>query len=361
MTVRTKLLLGYGFCFLLLLVISFSAFWGFTHLGQGIDRILRENFESVSASMSMMEALERQDSLSLIRLLNPDAEPRAMEKLDARFEEGLKKVKANITIAGERGIIRRVEEGYRRYRGSRAALLERRPDEPLSAYQRDTYPHFERVKAEVQELISANRQAMFEADQNARTAVSVNAVWIGFIIVVALISVAVIYRWLDRDVLVRLEEIREVAEHGAGDAPRRRVSVHGNDELARIGKYLNETLDKQQALNAKAEGDLRHSRRLVLGLLRSYETEYLLMGLDGRVVASTLAPSRDRQVAAVASKLKASRDTLLKEAGNNKGQTVELELGSLGSATLRLVSTDNERPAGWLVTIGEVAWVERMK
>jgi methyl-accepting chemotaxis protein len=351
-TVRTKLLLGYGFCFLLLLVISVSAFWGFSHLGQGIDRILRENYESVSASMGMMDALERQDNLSILRLLNPDDEPGAMDELEARFDAALGKVEANITMVEERGIIRRVQEGYRRYREAREDLVDRHPQEPLAAYQRDIHPRFKKVKEAVQELVSVNRRAMLEADRRARTAVSVNAAWLGFIIVVALISVAVIYRWLNRDVLIRLEEIREVAELGSGDAPRRRVSVQGNDELARIGKSLNATLDKQQALNARAEGDLRHSRQLVLGLLGLYEEAYLLMGLDGRVIASNLASSRDQQVAAVAKRLKTSREALLTKAEREERHTVELDLGSLGSASLRLVSTDDDRPVGWLATTG---------
>ena len=351
MNVRTKLLLGYGFCFFLLLITATSAFCGFSSLGRGIDHVLRENYRSVTASAEIMEILERQDSLLLSHLLSPGTSTKELVTLENRFQTAMKKVRANITIKNEEPIIQKVQETYSRFKKARTFILkseERTPARALEIYKIKTYPVFETVKDAVRDLIRVNQQAMFEADQESRRAVSLNAVWLGIIIIVAMITVAVIYRWLHQDVLARLIEIKHVAE----EAGHRRITVLGKDELAAIGKSINGMLDAEQASKAKAKGDLRFNERLLVAITRMYRDDYLIVGLDGRMLLSGLGAERARQVSEVSSRIQFSKQGLIAAATSNDGST-EVELAGHRIARLRLLTAAPEKPIAWMVEMDE--------
>ena len=355
MTVRTKLLLGYGSLLVLLLVTAGSAAWGFADLGRGIDRILKENFESVSASAAMMELLERQDSVTLARLLDPAAQPGQMKRLEQEFGHALGRVKANITIDEERPIIERVEAEYGRYRKSRERLIERRPERPLAAYQAGTFQRFDAVKLEVQALMDVNRRAMLEADRQARGTATASAAWLGFLVVVALLAVALLYRWLQGEVLLRLDEIRHVADAIAAGDRKRRVPERGSDELGLIGRSFNAALDHQEAVEGRMEGVLGQSRQVLLGLLGQFPGEHGLLGLDGRIVASNLGQQAEARLAEFSPRIMeiGRGATLGPVMMDTAEKVIDLRDGARGKC--RLLVADGKRPVGWLVSFDQGA------
>ena len=71
---RQKLSLGFGGLLLIILIIGGQSIVQFRELGQSIDVILRENYQSVVACQQMKEAIERMDSGILFVLLGYDEE-----------------------------------------------------------------------------------------------------------------------------------------------------------------------------------------------------------------------------------------------------------------------------------------------
>src|SRR5665647_1793122 len=62
LSLRQKLLLGFGGLLLITLIGGVQSIIQFRYLGQSIDVILKENYRSVIACQDMKEALERMDS-----------------------------------------------------------------------------------------------------------------------------------------------------------------------------------------------------------------------------------------------------------------------------------------------------------
>ena len=69
MTLRTKILVGYGIALLLMAATLAWAFAGLLALGSASEAILRENYRSILAAQNMVGAIERQDSAALLLML----------------------------------------------------------------------------------------------------------------------------------------------------------------------------------------------------------------------------------------------------------------------------------------------------
>ena len=68
MKLRTKILAGYGVSLALVILVGAWGVANLSRLGQASEAILRENYRSIRAAEGMVDALERQDSATLISL-----------------------------------------------------------------------------------------------------------------------------------------------------------------------------------------------------------------------------------------------------------------------------------------------------
>ena len=62
MTLKKKILVGYGVAFALMGLVVAWAVVNLVSLGKATDAILSENYRSILAAENMVDALERQDS-----------------------------------------------------------------------------------------------------------------------------------------------------------------------------------------------------------------------------------------------------------------------------------------------------------
>lgn len=257
MSLRTRLLIGYGYLVLLIVLAAGGAAIGFFDLSRGIDRILQENVRSLTAATDMLEALERQDSATLAALVQPGVGPeirQGLDHADIAFAESLADAKGNLTVEGEEKLLAQIEQEYNRYTELREALLARRLESPLAAYNEETFALFVHVKQSVLDLIEMNRLAMVEADRQARQTAMQNGVWLGVLVALALLSLIFLSRALRRVLISRLTSFEKVSEAiAAGDA-KRRLEVGYKDELGSIARHFNAAIDAQEHLRQEAQG-----------------------------------------------------------------------------------------------------------
>jgi CheY-like chemotaxis protein/PAS domain-containing protein len=73
-TLRKRILIGYGITLALMAVVLVWAVVNLIGLGQASDAILRENYKSILAAENMIDAIERQDSATLLVMLDYGAD-----------------------------------------------------------------------------------------------------------------------------------------------------------------------------------------------------------------------------------------------------------------------------------------------
>ncbi len=344
MRLATRILLGYWYLVILLVIIAAGAALGFHTLGSNIGKVLTENFDSVRASTAMMESLERQDSAVLALLLGREGARHALETSEISFRQALGRARANITLPEERPVIEDIEQRFAAFAAARDQLLEATPEQPLRAYDEETFPKFEAVKAGVIHLLEINHQAMVEADRRAQTTASQRATILALLVLLALFSLAFLSRALNRTLLERLDELAKVAEAIAGGGFDRRAAAQYPDELGAVARQLNAVLDRQQEVESAMEGRTSLYRDLLVGLLGALPRPAAIVGFDGRILGSTLDAAADALIEQAGSKISAVEKCCSETELTTENGTVELTLLRSGP----------HRPLAWLARLREL-------
>lgn len=245
MTIKAKILFGYGIAFSMMgLVVA----WAVIHLlllGKASDAILQENYRSILAAANMIHALERQDSGILLMFLEDrDRGIRQFRENEAVFLQWLVRAKDNITIPGELELIESIENDYSKYRQQFSELTELAKDNHSSSvqikYQNSLYPIFSRILNTCGELHHLNEKVMQSASENAAS-VAKRATW--STIVVAIISLIVVWTLsfiLAGRIVHPIERFIKASREIAAGEYSVLIPEESGDELGNLAKEFNQ-------------------------------------------------------------------------------------------------------------------------
>lgn len=346
MTLRLRILLGYGYLVALLLLATGSAILGFFHLSSGVEVVLEENLTSVRAAMDMIESLERQDSATLAALID-EAAPMPIADLATQqqaFEEALQRAAAYLTEEGEGEIVAGIRLDFDLYRRARDGLVAERPAQPLVAYYARVAPPFAEVKGDVLRLLALNQQAMARTDRAMRELALRNGTWLGFVVALALVSFVFLSRAMQHSVLGRLQRL-ESGIQAIAAGQQQRLAIEGRDELALIARRVNELLDQYDRLERGSQGRLAQDRRLVLGLLRAHGDDVALFGLSGELLAGKITHR------ALAARLVEWIRHEGRELADRAATSASSIQAGTAHAEIALLLAPPSRPVGWLARV----------
>ncbi len=245
MTLKKKILIGYGVAFVLMGLVVVRAVTNLVSLGKASDAILRENYRSILAAENMVDALERQDSGVLLTFLG-DSEGGITQfrENEAVFLQWLARAKDNITIRGEAELVRSIEAYYAKYRQEFSVLTDLRdaakPPLQLPHYQETIFPLFAEVRESCIRLRNLNEETMYAASLRAGT-VANRAIWSTVVVAASALILALIFSLLLAERIVRplrrfMDASRKIS---AGDYAVQ-VPVETHDELGRLAGEFNQ-------------------------------------------------------------------------------------------------------------------------
>jgi HAMP domain-containing protein len=360
MTLRTRILLGYGYLIALLLLSVSVAALNSSRVAGNARQIRERNIDSLTLAVQMLEQLERQDSETLLGLLHP-AQGTRLEEAEKGFNAALEAAMRLDEAGGGAdsdalGTIAQRFTGYRKVRGE---LLTQQHEDALAAadaYEGSVFAEVVALKQLVLAYLESKKEALKTANEEAsRTAVE-GAVLLGVMVTLALLSLGFLSRSLQRDVLGRLLEVGHVTEAIAAGDRRRRVRDFYQDELGLVARQLNAALDRQHELESQMQGRLLEQRRVLVGLLNQWPTPAAMIGIDGEVVASTLTHEDEAELDRLTPRIRAAAKVLMTR---RFVKAEELAVDIKASDKLRMVqvralaSGDNQI-SGWLATfVGE--------
>lgn len=351
MTLRTRLLLGYGYLIALLLLSVGTAAFNSQRVSHNIQVVVNSNLVSLGAAVEMIEQIERQDSATLVGLMQR-SEPTAMTDAEERFDAAIKQALVAALTDDEINMINNLQENYAAYRHAREELLRSIPEQPYAAYQETVFRAFEELKRDVDAYLDAKKEALGAANIEASQSAIEAAVLLGVLVTIALLSLGPLSRSLQRDVLGRLSEVGHVTEAIAGGDRRRRVRDHYQDELGQVARQLNAALDRQQELESQMQGRLLEQRRVLVGLMKQWPMPAALIGIDGELVASTLNEEDEAELDRITPRVRMAAKVLMTR---RFVRAEELSADVKASDGLRVVqmralaSGDNQI-AGWLAS-----------
>ena len=356
MTLRTRILLGYGYLIALLLLSVSVAALNSSRVAGNARQIRERNIDSLTVAVQMLEQLERQDSETLLGLLHP-AQGTRLEDAEKVFQNALASAMALDESGGGAGgeTLARISELFTYYRKVRSELLSTQHEDALAAaedYGGPTNKAVLELKQLVLAYLETKKDALKMANEEAsRTAVE-GAVLLGVMVTLALLSLGFLSRSLQRDVLGRLLEVGHVTEAIAAGDRRRRVRDFYHDELGLVARQLNAALDRQHELESQMQGRLLEQRRGLVGLLNQWPTPAAMIGIDGEVVASTLTPDDEAELDRLTPRIRAAAKVLMTRRFV-KAEELAVDIKASDGDRLvrvRAMASGDNQISGWLAT-----------
>jgi NtrC-family two-component system sensor histidine kinase KinB len=245
MTLKKKILVGYGVAFALMGLVVAWAVLNLVSLGKATAAILSENYRSILAAENMVDALERQDSGILLMFLgNTEKGIAQFRENEAMFFEWLARAKDNITIEGEAKLVHSIEADFATYRRKFSALTDLRDQDkpPLrSAYYQETiYPLFAKVRAACIDLRNLNEETMYAASVRAGR-VARRAFWSTALVAASALIVALLFSLILAERIVGpIRRFMEASRKISSGDYAVQVPVETGDELGRLAGEFNQ-------------------------------------------------------------------------------------------------------------------------
>ena len=299
MTLKKKMLSGYGVVFVLLGLVVAWAVGNLIYLGAASDAILKENYRSILAAENMVEELERQESAVLITILGEkDKGVALIREHDSNFLQWLARAKDNVTISGEDKLIQNIDKRFADYRSlilKFAGFHEFAEPEktPIKEYYFTTIlPLFSEIREACIKLRNLNEETMYSASVRANQ-IAIRAIWSTIAVAASALILALIFS------LVLSERITNPLK-GLMDASRKiadgdynvQVPVKTEDELGMLAIEFNKMSDQLAQYHRMNIGQVISEKKKVETILASIEDGLVVFNLNNQITDINFAARR---------------------------------------------------------------------
>ena len=269
------------------------------HLGARIDRILRDNYDSVLYMEHLKESLERMDSALQFALAGRENQARRQfDENWSLYSQHLQDERGNITVQGEGELVTRLSELGETYRSRgdeffAATDVERRQEDYFGDDDRPgLLAIFEQMKNVSGEIMRLNQETMEQASRDARQAADSSLLWY----VVCLSLVAVLGVPLARRTIgTILRPIQSVTESvlaiGSGNLDQV-VPAVSSDELGRLVGAVNTMARQLRDFRQSQQARLMRLQQAAQAAIDSFPDPVLVVDRDGLVEMANPAARR---------------------------------------------------------------------
>lgn len=233
MKLRFKILSGF---FIIVLMLFLAGIWSIEELSSlsgTVDKILDENYKSINAANTMIEALEREDSGILLLLLGHwEMGRKILTSGDSLFQVGFDIASNNVTIPGEKALIDSINSVYNDFQHLwERPIVDTEREGNLSWYSDKSHIVFNKAKALVNQLMSLNNTSMYQTSMVVKSRAN-RIIMPGIIAMLASVLFTFIFNFMiNRYMIAPIVNItRGAQEFIEKDAPYE-VEIESHDEI----------------------------------------------------------------------------------------------------------------------------------
>ena len=270
MSLKTKLIIGFCGLLAILLVVGMMSIRTANDFSKSIERILRENYDSVVACYKMKGAVERLDRIAMTSLWEmPQGAHAQSEAILLDFEKRLQFQQRNVTVLGEQALTDRMTEQWKTYREEFISLLKPLDSEiaRLDFFRNHLLIRSDELRDTAQKIIDLNLNNMVAVDGQTRLRALETRrtllllVFSGFAL--AVVFIALLWLSIFRPIAGLTRSVHEI-QQGNLDLV---VNVHSRDEMGQLAEAFNEMALSLRKLRRKNHARLlrtQHSTQLAL-------------------------------------------------------------------------------------------------
>lgn len=246
-SLKLKILSGFLLLVALLFVAGTASIIEFNKLSISFTELIEDNYKTIEASRTMLEALEREDSgILLIMLGKVEKGQSIILSADSSFLAAFKTAKNNITESGEDKRIVRIEESYFEFKQKwEEGFFEKSSGYNDSEfYSRDIHGSFLEVKHAVNELMSLNQNSMYDESVLLKDK-SHRAIMPGIVAIVgALIFSLLLSFFISKYYISPINQIAEAIKTFHPRDKALKTTIKSEDDLKRLEIEVNNLIDR---------------------------------------------------------------------------------------------------------------------
>lgn len=240
MRLGAKILSGFLILALMLLVAGAWSIYQLSAIGTSVQKLLDDNYRSINAGETMLEALEREDSAVLLLMLGKWKEGRdLLASADEQFCRAYETAAGNLTVPGEIDYVNRIQATYKEYKDlwSRPIVDTDRQGN-LQWYLEETNAAFKSVKMTVNALIQINEESLYGTASDLKNRAG-RAVIPGTVATISALVFSLLFAYLThRFIVVPIVRITEYAEECAKTGKQTDLEIQTEDEIAQLAQAV---------------------------------------------------------------------------------------------------------------------------
>lgn len=245
-TLKLKIFASFMLLTAMLAIAGAISIIEFRWLSNSVHGLIQDNYKTLEASKTMIEALEREDSGVLMLMLGEWKEGREiLEKADSVFLSAYRTAENNLTENNEEKYIENITKAYHIYKSNwERPIVDTDKEGNISWYKDDIHQKFTDAKLAVNKLISLNQTSMYnevsELRERSKRAIMPGIVSIIAALVFSLILNFFITRYFVNPISGLVDAVNNYKE---GDR-KLRSNITSNDEIKRLEVAISDLLHR---------------------------------------------------------------------------------------------------------------------
>ncbi|PKP33102.1 MAG: PAS domain-containing sensor histidine kinase [Bacteroidetes bacterium HGW-Bacteroidetes-17] len=254
MRIKTKLKLGIGFLFILIILLAFFSIEQINSLSSASENIIKDNKETIAFTRNMLKALSEIDKNE--------------EALDM-FESYLIKQKSNITEIGEEELTEKLSANFQ--------LLKENANNKIALANAQSFL-FEIMNINLKAIELKNNIAA----ETAKRSILLISILSSFCFIIALI----LFVKLPGNISNPIKELIKSIKHIAANDYSQRVDFEGHSELGELATSFNTMANKLDEFNKSNIAKLLAEKKITETLLN--KIHYPIIGFDEHMIVTLI-------------------------------------------------------------------------
>lgn len=248
MGIRIKIFSGFLILAIMLAVAGAWSIYELRSIGTSVQNLLDDNYKSIGAAKTMIEALERENSAVLLLMLGRWEEGHSiMVSADGLFQKGYKIAERYLTIEGEKSYVDDIRIKYDAYRSLwMRPIVGTKHERDLDWYFEEVHKAFLEIKVSVEKLVNLNDRMMYQTASNLKDRAH-RAIMPGIVAIVSTLIFSLLFNYFISYYMVgpiiRLTNgIREFLKTSKTFDAR----IETRDEILELANSIKEIMAKQK-------------------------------------------------------------------------------------------------------------------
>jgi methyl-accepting chemotaxis protein len=246
MGIRLKILAGFVILATMLLIAGLISIHELMNIGNYVQKLLDDNYKSIEATGTMLEALEREDSGILLLLMGNWEEGRKVIKEgDDLFKKGFLSAESNLTIPNEDKYVEKVSLDYDIYMKTwERPIVGTDKEGNFDWYYNKSHLAFLQVKKSVKQLMEINQETMYKTGSELKNRAQ-RAVMPGIVAIIGAVVFTALFSFFINHYFIRpLVQLTKGIEEYNSTGKELTIASETSDEMGRLINSIKNLLHR---------------------------------------------------------------------------------------------------------------------